>query len=326
MSYLHNHELLSSADIDEVREFVKNFTSPHEFELNGRRAELSTRFAAAQCGDLSLVHVTFGNVDIGVTSPEENADGLLFYVVTDGAGNAQHGAKEHQYAVGTGFFRDMAAPVNAKQKDFGAFMIPLSKEKLRAHARALAGEEANLRELKFDTEVDLTTPGGAVVRSTIHYIAEALDGPLRELNNPIINAQMEDLLLTQLLTLMPNSYQDVLNGRPVTTVVPYNVKSARDYIHAHADQKVGFADIVAAAGCSYRGVQRGFMDAFGMSPMAYLRAVRLKRVRALLLAGQNGGAISEIARKWGFAHAGRFSQAYYREFGELPSETVRKRT
>lgn len=326
MSYLHNHELLSSTDIDEVREFVKNLTSPHEFELNGRRAEMSARFAAAQCGDLSLVHATFGNVEIGVTSPEENADGLLFYVMTSGAGNVRHGAKEHEYATGTGFFRDMAAPVNAKQKDFGAFMIPLSKEKLRAHARSLAGEEANLRELKFDTEVDLTTPGGTVVRNTIHYIAEALDGPLRELNNPIINTQLEDMLMTQLLTLLPNSFQDVLSGRPVPTVVPYNVKCARDYMHAHADQKVGFADIVAAAGCSYRGVQRGFMDAYGMSPMAYLRSIRLKQIRAVLLTAQDGSAISDIAKKWGFAHAGRFSQAYCREFGELPSETVRKRS
>lgn len=326
MSYLHNHELLSSADIDEVREFVKNSYSHHEFALNGKGEVLGARFAAAQCGDINLVHVTFGDVDIGVKSPEENRDGLLFYVVTGGDCRLRHGAKEMEVSAGEGFFRDMAAPVDARQKDLGTFMIPLSKEKLKAHARSLIGEEAGLLELNFDPEVDFTTPGGSVVLSTVHYLAEALDGPLRALNNPIVNAQLEDLLLTQILTLLPNSYQDVLNGRPMTTVVPYNVKCARDYIHAHADQKVGFADIVAAAGCSYRSVQRGFMDAYGMSPMAYLRAVRLKRIRALLLAGQSGSAISEIANKWGFAHAGRFSQAYSREFGELPSETVRKRS
>jgi len=80
------------------------------------------------------------------------------------------------------------------------------------------------------------------------------------------------------------------------------------------------------AGCGYRGLQRGFMDAYGTSPMNYLRSVRLKRIRALLLAGHVGDTINIIASKWGFAHMGRFAQAYYNEFGELPSETLQNRS
>lgn len=326
MGYLNNHEILSSGDIDEVRDFVKTICSPHDFELNGKRAALGARFAAAQCGDLNFVHVTFGNVDIGVKSEEENTDGLLLYLVTDGFGRVRHGPKETEFSMSKGFIRDMSAPVDAKQKDLGAYMIPVSKKKLKEHVLSLTGIETDMIDLCFNPEIDFVAPGGAIVRNTILYIAEALDGPLRGLNNPILTSQLEDMLFTQLLTLLPNSHQDVLNGRPMTTVVPYHIKRAREYIHAHADKKVGLAEIATAAGCSYRAVQRGFMDAYGVSPMAYLRTIRLRRIRSLLLSGQGEGSISEIAQNLGFPHAGRFSQAYCREYGELPSETLLKRS
>jgi len=64
-----------------------------------------------------------------------------------------------------------------------------------------------------------------------------------------------------------------------------------------------------------------------MSPTAYLRLVRLKRIHGTLRdGGEDGATIAQIARAWGFGHMGRFAETYRRQFGELPSETVRKRT
>ncbi|MBX2832893.1 MAG: AraC family transcriptional regulator [Rhodospirillales bacterium] len=324
MDFLRNHTVLSSKDLDEVRESIGNLLSPHHFDVRGEHADLDARFAVAQCDDLSLTHVTFGDFGISVKSMEEDADGLLLFQVTSGSGVFQHGGKEVEFTSDGGLVRDLAAPITGVEHGFGAFVIPLSKSKLKAHALSLIGDNADLMSLAFETEVDFTTSGGKLLRNTIHYMADALESPLRELNNPLVNTQMQDMLLTQCLTLLPNSYQDVLNGRSAATVVPYFVKRARDYIHAHADRKLGLAEISAAAGCGYRGLQRGFMDAYDTSPMNYLRSVRLKRIRALLLAGQAGDTISLIAYKWGFAHMGRFAQAYYNEFGELPSETLQK--
>ena len=326
MTYLRNHRVLSSTDLDEVRESIINLTVPHDFDVKGKHAQLNVCVAAAKCSDLSLMHVAFGDVEISVKSPEEDADGLILYLVTSGSGVVRHAGRETEFSMGRGFIRDLVAPVNARQESLGIFALPLSKRKLKAHARSLIGDEVDLVGLTFEPEIDFTAPGGTIIRNTIHYIAEALDSALLELGNPILNARMEDLLLTQCLTLLPNSYQDALNGRSVATIVPYHVKRAREYIHAHSGKKLGLADIAAAAGCGYRCVQRGFMDAYGASPMAYLRMVRLKRIRALLLSGQDGSAISDTAKKWGFAHMGRFARAYYQEFGELPSETMRRRS
>jgi len=64
--------------------------------------------------------------------------------------------------------------------------------------------------------------------------------------------QMQDMLMTHCLTLLPNSHKDVLSSGFVTTVT-HITSSERECIHAHADKKLGLADIAAAVGCSDRG-------------------------------------------------------------------------
>lgn len=303
-----------------------NLASRHDFDIKGPNAELNVRVAAVESGDLGLMHVSLDVPRLSVTSSEQDPDGLLLYMVTSGSGIAQHCGEEFTFSSGQGFMRDLAEPISAQEDNFGAFVLRLSKEKLKNYARSVVGEDIELPGLEFDPVMVSTTPGWNIFRSTVHYVAETLDGPLHEMQNPIVTTQMNDILTAQCLSLLPNSYQDIINGRSIAAVVPYYVKRARDYIHAHADKKLGLADISAAAGCGYRGLQKGFMDAFGTTPMAYLRTVRLKRVRAILKSEPYGKTVSEIAQKWGFTHMGRFAQDYYREFGELPSETIRKHT
>ena len=60
----------------------------------------------------------------------------------------------------------------------------------------------------------------------------------------------------------------------------------------------------------------------GMPPTAYVRAVRLDRVRDKLLAGGPTVSVTDVAMKWGFFHLGRFAQQYKHRFGVLPSHTA----
>ena len=60
----------------------------------------------------------------------------------------------------------------------------------------------------------------------------------------------------------------------------------------------------------------------GLSPMTFLRNVRLEQVRSQLIRGDSSTSIISVAQKYGFPSRGHFSR-YYRElFGELPSETA----
>ena len=58
----------------------------------------------------------------------------------------------------------------------------------------------------------------------------------------------------------------------------------------------------------------------GSGPMAYVRNLRLCRVRHDLLdPARNDDSVSSAARRWSFTHMGQFSHDYRALFGEMPS-------
>jgi len=85
------------------------------------------------------------------------------------------------------------------------------------------------------------------------------------------------------------------------------------------------ADVAAACDLSERGLQDLFRRRLGVTPMEYLREVRLDRVHLELgRPGARALLVSEVARRWRFRHLGRFA-AYYRDrFGEQPHQTIER--
>jgi AraC-like DNA-binding protein len=104
------------------------------------------------------------------------------------------------------------------------------------------------------------------------------------------------------------------------------VKAAEDYALAHVDERVYVTDLCRAAAVSERALEYAFKEVMGLTPMAYLTRLRLHRVRqALLAATQGSTTVSAMALDWGFWHFGEFSRAYKDCFGELPSDTLRRK-
>jgi choline dehydrogenase-like flavoprotein len=70
--------------------------------------------------------------------------------------------------------------------------------------------------------------------------------------------------------------------------------------------------------------KEGFRRHLGMSPMAYLRVVRLRRAhRDLRSANPSHSGVAAIAHRWGFTHLGRFAVAHKTMFGETPLQALR---
>jgi AraC-like DNA-binding protein len=104
------------------------------------------------------------------------------------------------------------------------------------------------------------------------------------------------------------------------------VKAAEDFAVSHAGDHLLVGDLCKAAGVSERSLQYAFKDVLGLSPVAYLNRLRLHRVRKALIAGTHGSTtVSAEALNWGFWHFGDFSRAYRECFGELPSDTLRRK-
>ncbi|MEB3312304.1 MAG: helix-turn-helix domain-containing protein [Snowella sp.] len=74
---------------------------------------------------------------------------------------------------------------------------------------------------------------------------------------------------------------------------------------------------------STRSLNYGFQEVFGISPMSYLKILRLYGVRqALKKADPMENQVKEIAKYFGFWSMGHFTRDYKSFFGELPSVTL----
>ena len=135
-----------------------------------------------------------------------------------------------------------------------------------------------------------------------------------------------ELMFRSILALMiedlPHRYSNVL-ARPGAAAVPWQVKRAIDYMAAHVREDLRAKDIAEAAGVSVRALQVAFQRFKDMTPLNYLRQLRLDGARDGLCT-PNGETVAEVAKKWGFAHMGRFSVLYKMAYGELPSDTRRR--
>lgn len=110
----------------------------------------------------------------------------------------------------------------------------------------------------------------------------------------------------------------------MTAAQPETLRRAIAFIHENAHLDIGLSDIAAAISVTPRSVQYMFRRHLGTTPLEYLRRVRLDRAhRDLLAANPAVDTVMEIAGRWRFSHAGRFSIAYKQAFGLPPSRTLR---
>jgi transcriptional regulator GlxA family with amidase domain len=82
--------------------------------------------------------------------------------------------------------------------------------------------------------------------------------------------------------------------------------------------------LASTLGLSSRTLHRVVRRELGVSPMLLLRRVRLAQARADLERPARETSVTSVAYDCGFNHLGRFSQQYARQFGESPSETLRR--
>ena len=104
---------------------------------------------------------------------------------------------------------------------------------------------------------------------------------------------------------------------------PRRVNRAVEIARNRANVVHSVGELAKLTGVSERTLRRGFHERFDTSPKAYLQAQRLIGVRRELRGTGPEVPINDIANAWGFWHMGQFAADYRRQFGELPSQTLR---
>ena len=191
--------------------------------------------------------------------------------------------------------------------------------------------------LEFEPELRLDTPAGRYFLRLVQLFAEELTAARSlgggwpapgDANHPLANARVAEhfsaALLNALIYGQASNISAALN-RAETAPAPHFVRRVEDYIRHHFAETLTVETLARVAGVSTRTLFSGFRDFRHVTPMAYVKTIRLEKAHAALRGGDVGSAagVTKVALDTGFSHLGRFAQAYRARFGELPSATVR---
>jgi AraC-like DNA-binding protein len=144
------------------------------------------------------------------------------------------------------------------------------------------------------------------------------EGPDSLIRNPLVWDPLAESLIHGLLLVADHPYRQAL-AAPAGPGRPAAVRDAMDIIEAGPHLPLTTSVLAKQCYVSVRTLQEGFQRHLGMSPMTYLRVVRLRRAhRDLRSADPAHTTVACIAHRWGFTHLGRFAAAHQRMYGQTP--------
>jgi AraC-like DNA-binding protein len=144
------------------------------------------------------------------------------------------------------------------------------------------------------------------------------------LSQPLVAAPFIDSLIHALLLATDHPYREVLETE-AKHVAPQTIRTAVEIMEAEPHLPLRVSSLAERSQVSARALQQGFQRHIGVSPMSYLRQVRLRRAHQdLLHSDPSLETVESIASRWGFTNPGRFAAAHAARYGENPAQTLRR--
>ncbi len=163
-------------------------------------------------------------------------------------------------------------------------------------------------------------------RSVIQQLDEAVQQAPDAFKSPAAQKAARQKLVPEIRTVLalPRDIEAPLgrHGVPRGQII----RTSMDFVDQHGGEYLSVEQLASAASVSERTLRDAFQQYFGVAPVRYLNRRTLHQVRkALKIADPSLTTVTEIATQFGVWELGRLARDYCSLFGELPSETLRKR-
>ncbi|WP_344074140.1 AraC family transcriptional regulator [Streptomyces crystallinus] len=310
-----------TADLDEARQVIGETYYANSIDVLDREHRLDAAFEVVRLGPLTLgdlrcgtdVRMRFG--DLGAYHVDIPLSGELAWrqgTRPPATANARRAAVFHPVGEPT---------LERWNRDCRLLAVKICAQDLGRQLEVLLDRSVPAGT-RLDPDLDISQGPGLSWARLVALTVQEMDNEHGALSQPLMAARLQDALLTGLLLATGHRYREELDA-PVKGAPPGPVKRVVDAIHAHPERPYTTTELAGIGQVGARWLQEGFRRHMGMSPMAYLRDVRMSRVHAELRKADPGQlTVGEAAYRWGFTHLGRFADGYRTRFGELPSQTL----
>ncbi|MDB5501922.1 MAG: transcriptional regulator [Tardiphaga sp.] len=205
--------------------------------------------------------------------------------------------------------------------DFKQLFLRIDKDALERKLAALLGAHPR-RSLDFLSPLPDRQEYFESFKNLISFTAKQLDST-REHPPALMLKELEQALIVGFLETSHHSYRELLHRQPAD-LSSFQVRRVEDYIDDHWNLPLAVEDLAYMTGIGSRSIFSAFKRARGYTPIAYLKAVRLRNAKNLLSFPDTNTSVTGVAFQCGFSNPGHFAKDYQRTFGELPSVTLAK--
>jgi AraC-like DNA-binding protein len=310
-----------TVDLDRAQAAMESVFLPLRLRLREPPAPLDMALNARLVDDMTTAYARFGR-DVELVTAE--ADDYHVNIPITGRTDSRSGRLERVQASplrAAVFMPGLPADIGWRG-DCAQFCLIFPRRRVHHELEAML-DSPLARPIEFAPAMDLTSDRGREWMDTLRLIERESRRPNNLLDYPLAARNLESVLIDGLLLAQPHNYTDKLAG-PRRPAPPPTVRQAIELIQANPELPWRTTTLAQQVAVSTRCLQEGFARSVGVSPMRYLRDVRLNRVHAeLRSADPRSASVSQIATRWGFLYLGRFAAAYRDKFGRRPSETLR---
>jgi AraC-like DNA-binding protein len=313
-----------TTDLDEARALIASYFYPVTLDLARRTERFRFAMKAVQAGPLTFGAVSqSGDLRIGT---QDLITAYHINVLTDGRMASVH---RGQQVLADPAMATVYQPVGDNVAQFWSepatvLSIKVDRAALDDHLSTLLDRTVRT-PLDLAPEIDLSTDAARGWVALVKLLAKDLYRPDGLTRVPPVADHLFHAVLSGLLMAVDHPYRHQL-VQPTTGSRPRTVKRAIDAMQADPAHPYSIAELARIAGVSVRTLQDGFRRHVQITPMAYLRDLRLARIHDDLRRAEPGRTtIADVAQRWGFTHLGRFAAAYRHRYGRHPSTTLHTR-
>jgi AraC-like DNA-binding protein len=311
-------QIIEAHGLDEVLERFTRLYCPHVLVPSERHLPIAVRHEALQIHSCTLVAVQYSQ---GVVIQSQSLhDFILMEFALDEPFTVEQGNVRTRVQPGYFYIVDPERPL---WQEFGTRFCQLNlRIPVRTFQEFMISERAltHCEPVQFEKSVWPIAALGEFFGLLLESVSRSRSGEYSP-QSPRVAAQTEKLLLCLILDSLRSNYTAVLRGG-LMPIVPGHLKRAEAWIERHYAHDFTPHDLSRAAGVSLRTLFAAFRTYRGMTPMTYVKGIRLDKARYLLLNPQESQrGVTDIALSCGLSHLSRFARDYRARFGQLPSQT-----
>ncbi len=313
---LHRFPFVDTAKPDEVRDLLVNMFAARYFDVrqDDREFHVAWNFTRIKQVDLGFSHY---NSEVSVGVGAINMVRQMFSL----AGSSRTAFGSRQFSSDRNHSSLVPPGVEARV-DRGAGHDEL---RLRIDAAALQAKLAALIGAPVTHNLEFAAPPTGPemqrLRRILLFIAGQMDCDETRIPDLVL-AEYSQLVIVSFLSANRHNYSHLLERAP-RAPAPWQVRLVEEYIEANWKAPLDIDTLAAVTGGSARSIFKAFKEARGVSPMAFVKRVRLENARKTLQRMGDAASVIDVASQCGFINAGHFAKDYRMAFGELPSETLR---